>query len=154
MKSLDIYTDGACSGNPGRGGYGAVLVYMGKEKVISGGFKLTTNNRMEVYAAIAALEQLKEPCAVRLFSDSKYLVDAVEKGWAEKWRKSGWMRTKTERALNADLWERLLSLLARHRVTFHWVKGHASNHYNNRCDELAASAAQNEQTLADAGYAP
>ena len=137
MKKVTIYTDGACSGNPGPGGYGAVLVYGEHRKEFSGGEKQTTNNRMEVLAAIIALEALKEGCEVELYSDSRYLVDAIEKGWVTRWKKNKWMRNKNEPALNVDLWERLLIALDRHNVNFHWVKGHAGHPENERCDELA-----------------
>ena len=153
MREIEIYTDGACSGNPGPGGYGAILDYKGKKKEISAGFKLTTNNRMEILAAIAALECLKEPCKVTLYSDSRYLVDAVEKNWVKRWRDNGWKRNKADKALNVDLWERLLKMLDMHEVSFKWVKGHASNPQNNRCDELARGAAQNNAGfLEDTGY--
>ena len=138
MKEVTIYTDGSCSGNPGPGGWGAILMYGGHEKEISGGEPATTNNRMELMAAIRALELLKEPCRVDLYSDSKYVIDALEKGWAKSWQKNGWRR-KTGAALNPDLWERLLALCEKHQVRLHWVKGHASNPYNNRCDELAVA---------------
>jgi ribonuclease HI len=134
---VEIYTDGACSGNPGPGGYGAVLLYGNARKELSGGCASTTNNRMELTAAIVALEALREPCDVILFSDSRYLVDAITKGWAFKWRASGWMRTKKDPALNPDLWERLLELLDKHTVDLRWVRGHADNPENNRCDRLA-----------------
>lgn len=137
MKQVTIYTDGACSGNPGPGGWGAILEYKGTQKELSGGESETTNNRMELLGVICALEALREPCRVELFSDSKYIVDGINQGWAEKWRQNGWMRNKKEKALNPDLWERLLNLLSTHEVTFNWVKGHASNEKNNRCDELA-----------------
>jgi ribonuclease HI len=136
-----MYTDGACSGNPGPGGYGTVLIYNTYRKELSDGFKQTTNNRMEISGVIAGLEALKEPCAVNLYSDSRYVVDAIEKGWAARWRRNGWMRNKEEPALNADLWERLLVLLDKHNVKFNWVKGHAGNKENERCDELARKAA-------------
>ena len=139
MKEVEIYTDGACSGNPGPGGWGAILEYRGLEKELSGGEKETTNNRMELMGVIAALEALKTPCEVDLYSDSQYVINAIEKGWAVRWQKNGWMRNKKERALNPDLWERLLSLLQKHQVTFHWVKGHAENPKNNRCDALAVA---------------
>lgn len=139
MKNITIYTDGACSGNPGPGGYGAVLCYNGREKELSGGEKQTTNNRMELLAVITALEALKEPCEVELYSDSKYVVDALSKGWAEGWRKRGWVKADKKPALNPDLWARLLDLTASHTVTCHWVKGHADNAYNNRCDTLAVA---------------
>ena len=137
MKQVTIYTDGACSGNPGPGGWGAVLQYNGREKELSGGEAQTTNNRMELSGVIAALEALKEPCAVDLYSDSKYVVDALTKGWAISWRKKGWIKSDKKPALNPDLWEKLLKLTEKHTVVCHWVKGHADNKYNNRCDELA-----------------
>ena len=141
MKHVDIYTDGACRGNPGRGGWGAVLVFRGIEKELSGGDPMTTNNRMELTAAIEALRALKEPCEVTLTSDSKYLVDAVTLGWAESWRAKGWKKADRSPALNPDLWESLLSELARHKVTFVWVKGHDGHPYNERCDRLATAFA-------------
>jgi len=152
MKNIEIYTDGACSGNPGKGGYGAVLIYGTVKKEIFAGYELTTNNRMEVMAAIAALEILKEPCNVTLYSDSRYLVDAIEKGWVKKWAANNWMRTKTDKALNVDLWIRLTALLNMHEVEFKWVKGHSSNPLNNRCDELARQAAAGENFLVDSEY--
>ncbi|MGM9648993.1 MAG: ribonuclease HI [Butyricicoccaceae bacterium] len=139
-KKVTIYTDGACSGNPGPGGYGIILQYGEHRKEMSAGFDNTTNNRMELLGVITALEALKQPCDVDLYSDSKYVIDAVTKGWAQKWRSKGWMRTPKEPAKNPDLWERLLDLLEVHSVTFHWVKGHAQNANNNRCDELAVAA--------------
>lgn len=139
-KHVVIYTDGACSGNPGPGGYGIILQYGEHRKELSEGFAETTNNRMELLAVITALEALKTSCAVDLYSDSKYVIDAIQKGWAVKWRSKNWMRTPKEKAKNPDLWERLLKLLDYHEVTFHWVKGHASNENNNRCDELAVQA--------------
>jgi ribonuclease HI len=141
-KQVTIYTDGACSGNPGPGGYGVILQYGEFEKEISGGEPETTNNRMELMGVITGLSALKEPCDVTLYTDSQYIVNGMNQGWAEKWQKNGWMRNKKEPALNPDLWERLLTLCKTHRVTFHWVKGHADNPYNNRCDALAVAAAQ------------
>lgn len=138
-KTVTVYTDGACSGNPGPGGWGAILVYNGREKVISGGEAATTNNRMELTAVISALECLKEPCIVELWSDSKYVTDALEKGWAASWQRNGWRRSNKELALNPDLWEKLLTLAAQHEVHCHWVKGHAENENNNRCDALAVA---------------
>ncbi len=137
LKNVEIFTDGACSGNPGPGGYGVILRYNGIEKELSGGSSDTTNNRMELMAAIVGLEALKEKCHVTLFSDSKYLVDAINLGWAEKWRENGWMRTKKEKALNTDLWERFLTLYEKHEVELIWVKGHAGHPENERCDSLA-----------------
>lgn len=139
-KHVVIYTDGACSGNPGPGGFGIILQYGEHRKEMSQGFVSTTNNRMELLGVITALEALKSPCRVDLYSDSKYVIDAVQKGWAVKWRSKNWMRTPKEPAKNPDLWERLLNLLEIHDVTFHWVKGHAQNENNNRCDELAVNA--------------
>lgn len=136
-QTVTIYTDGACSGNPGPGGWGAVLVSGEHEKELFGGEPHTTNNRMELTAVIEALAALKKPCTVQLVTDSKYVVDAIEKGWAVKWRKNGWMRNNKEKALNPDLWQKLLELLEIHRVTFQWVKGHAGHPYNERCDALA-----------------
>lgn len=141
MKHVDIYTDGACRGNPGRGGWGAVLVYKGVEKELSGGEPMTTNNRMELSAVIAALSALREPCEITLTSDSKYVVDAVTKGWARSWQARGWVKPDKSPALNPDLWEKLLKLLDYHSVTFVWVKGHAGHPYNERCDRLATDFA-------------
>lgn len=139
MKTVELYTDGACSGNPGPGGYGAILVFGGREKELSGGEKETTNNRMELMAAIVGLEALKEPCRVVLTSDSRYLVDAVEKKWLENWIKRGWKKADGKPALNVDLWQRLLAQLERHDVSFVWIKGHAGHPYNERCDALATA---------------
>ena len=139
MKQISIYTDGACSGNPGPGGWGVVLLYGAHKKELSGGQPDTTNNRMELLAAIRGLEELKEPCTVALYTDSRYIVDAVEKGWVYRWRQNGWMKNKKEPAKNPDLWEQLLAQMETHNVTFHWVKGHADNAYNNRCDALAVA---------------
>lgn len=142
LKEVTIYTDGACSGNPGPGGYGVVMLYKDQRKELSAGFRDTTNNRMELLAAIVGLENLKEPCKITLYTDSQYLVNAVEKGWAKKWRANGWMRNKKEPALNADLWQRILQLLDYHQVKFVWVRGHAGNPENERCDRLAVEAAK------------
>lgn len=136
-KTVVIYTDGACSGNPGPGGWAAILRYGQREKVLSGGAAETTNNRMELMGVISALEALKEPCRVELYSDSKYVIDALEKGWARGWQKRGWIKSDKKPALNRDLWQRLLELADRHSLSCHWVKGHAENEYNNRCDLLA-----------------
>ena len=137
MKKVEIYTDGACSGNPGAGGYGAIIVYRGVEKEISGGCADTTNNRMELSAVIEALSALREPCEVTVTSDSKYVVNGMEKGWARSWRARGWRKSDGKAALNADLWQRLLALCETHRVSFVWIKGHAGHPYNERCDRLA-----------------
>lgn len=139
MKRVEIFTDGSCSGNPGPGGYGVVLRYGSAEKELSGGEKSTTNNRMELTAAIVGLEALNENCKVTLYSDSKYLIDALKLGWAVRWRANGWMRNKKEPALNPDLWERLLVQTERHDVEFVWVKGHAGHPENERCDALATA---------------
>ena len=139
MKNVTIYTDGACSGNPGPGGWGAILQYGKHKKELSGGEANTTNNRMELTGVITALQALTEPCEVALYTDSQYIVNAMNQGWARKWKANGWMRNKKDPALNPDLWEKLLDLCDRHRVTFNWVKGHAENEYNNRCDQLAVA---------------
>ncbi len=136
-KEVNIYTDGACSGNPGPGGYGVILKYKGKEKELSGGETHTTNNRMELTGVIVGLAALKEPCKVNLYTDSKYIVDAVNKGWAKKWKANNWKRNAKEKALNTDLWEKLLDLIDKHQVDFNWVKGHAGHPENERCDKLA-----------------
>lgn len=142
MKHVKIYTDGACKGNPGPGGWSAVIVYGGAEKELSGGEAATTNNRMELIGAISGLGALKEPCEVTLYSDSKYLVDAVNLGWARTWKSRGWVKADKKPALNKDLWQRLLELLQIHKVTFIWVKGHAGHSYNERCDKLAVAEAE------------
>ena len=137
MKKVDIYTDGACSGNPGKGGWCAILLYGGREKVLSGGEAETTNNRMEVYAAIAGLSALKEKCAVDLYSDSAYLVNAIEQHWLDNWRRNSWRTADNKPVKNQDLWQSLSEKLGLHDVTFIKVKGHADNEYNNRCDAAA-----------------
>lgn len=142
MKKVEIFTDGACRGNPGPGGWGAILRYNNKEKEICGGEKDTTNNRMEILAVIKALDILKEPCEVTLYSDSQYVCNAISKGWAKKWRDNGWKRNKNQPALNKDLWERLLLLLEKHAVNVVWTKGHAGHEENERCDILAVKAAE------------
>ena len=139
MKTVTIYTDGACSGNPGPGGWGSILLYGSHRRELSGGEAETTNNRMELTAVIQGLRLLKEPRAVELWSDSKYVIDALDKGWARSWQKRGWVKSDKKPALNPDLWEQLLSLCDTHAVRCHWVKGHAENPYNNRCDELAVA---------------
>ncbi len=141
MKHVDVYTDGACRNNPGHGGWGAILVFAGVEKELSGGEEMTTNNRMELTAAIEALSALKEPCEVTLTSDSKYLTDAINQGWVTSWQKKGWKKADRSPVLNPDLWEKLLPLLERHKVTFIWVKGHDGHPYNERCDKLATEYA-------------
>ncbi len=139
MKNVEIYTDGACSGNPGKGGWGAVLVYGNKEKEISGAAADTTNNRMELTAVIEALNALKEPCNVTLTTDSKYVCDAINQQWVFSWKKNGWKKADKKPALNVDLWEKLLKLLDIHTVTFVWVRGHNGHPYNERCDTLAVN---------------
>ncbi len=140
MTTVTVYTDGACSGNPGPGGWGAILRYRDVTREMSGGDPETTNNRMELLGVISALQALKEPCIVELWSDSKYVVDALEKGWARAWRARGWRRADKKPALNTDLWETLLALAEKHEIRCHWVKGHAENEFNNRCDALAVAA--------------
>ncbi len=142
LQELEIYTDGACSGNPGPGGWGAVLIYRGIEKEISGSALQTTNNRMELYAIIAALKELKRPCIVKLYSDSAYVVNAFQNGWIQNWQKLGWRKADGKAILNIDLWQELISLTREHQVQFIKVKGHADNLYNNRCDFLARNAIQ------------
>jgi ribonuclease HI len=141
MKKVELYTDGACRGNPGPGGYGAILVFRGKEKEISGGEPSTTNNRMELMAAIAGMEALKEPCEIVLTSDSKYLTDAINKGWLASWKKNGWRKADKSAVLNVELWQRIDELLSVHSVSFVWVHGHTGHPYNERCDVLATTFA-------------
>lgn len=152
MKEVYIYTDGACTGNPGKGGYGAVLIYNGNEKQISEGFRLTTNNRMELLGPIRALSMLKEKCAVTIYSDSKYLTDAINKGWLESWIKNNWRKADKKKVLNVDLWMELDALLKKHDVKLEWVKGHAGNKYNEICDALAVDAYTNNPTSVDTAY--
>ena len=140
MKEVTIYTDGACSGNPGPGGWAALLIYNGHEKEISGGEKLTTNQRMELKAALKALAALKEPCKVKIYSDSAYLVNAFRQGWLKKWQRNGWLTIEKKPVENRDLWESLLALTERHEVEWYKVKGHSNNYYNERCDRLAREA--------------
>ena len=159
MTEVKIFTDGSSRGNPGPGGYGAVIQYTDRngtlhEKELSGGYEWTTNNRMELMGAIAALEALNRPCRVALTSDSGYLVDAFNKGWIDGWQKAGWRRGKPGEVKNIDLWERLLRAKAPHDVTFHWVRGHAGHPENERCDRLAVTAAQGENLPADTGMPP
>ncbi len=151
-KHVTIYTDGACIGNPGPGGYAAILLYQGHRRELSGGYRRTTNNRMEIMAAIVGLAALKDRCRVTLYSDSEYLVNGMSRGWVERWRANGWKRNRREEALNADLWERLLQLCEHHEVHFDWVRGHAGTQENVRCDELAMQAAQQPNLPVDEGY--
>ena len=143
MKKIEIFTDGACSGNPGPGGWGAMLKYNSYTKKISGAEINTTNNRMELTALIKSLEILKEPCEIIICTDSKYLCDGITKGWAEKWKKNGWKKSDNKPALNSDLWEKLLNLLSHHKSSFIWVKGHNGHHENEICDKLATDAIKN-----------
>ena len=151
-KQVTIYTDGGCEPNPGPGGYGVVLLYGGRRRELSGGFRLTTNNRMELFAAIQGLSALKEPCQVTLYSDSGYLVNAIEKGWAAGWKAKKWMRNKKDPALNPDLWEKILALCAKHQVKFVWVRGHAGNSENERCDQLSTDALHRPGLAVDEMY--
>lgn len=139
MKQIEMFTDGACSGNPGPGGWGTILRYQGREKELSGGESQTTNNRMELSAVINGLEALKEPCEVKVTTDSRYVVDGITKGWARAWRADGWRKKDKKPALNPDLWERLLDLTEKHSVSFNWIKGHAGHAENERCDALAVA---------------
>ena len=148
-KNVIIYTDGACSGNPGPGGYGVILCYQKQQKQLSQGFRLTTNNRMEIMAAIAGLDALKSSCRVKLYSDSKYLVDAMARGWVMRWQANGWKRNKKEQASNIDLWKRLLPLCRRHKVEYIWLKGHAGHQWNECCDQLARQALDQHDLLPD-----
>ncbi|MDP4133328.1 MAG: ribonuclease HI [Bacillota bacterium] len=152
MKTVELFTDGACSGNPGPGGLGIILKYKGTAKEISEGYKLTTNNRMELLAAIKGLEALKEPCQVKLYSDSKYLVDAIQKGWLKSWISKGWKKADKKPVLNQDLWLRISELLSVHNVEFIWVKGHDGHTENERCDTLATTAAASSNLLDDELY--
>lgn len=152
MSKVTIYTDGACSGNPGPGGYGIVMLSGKHRKESAQGYRRTTNNRMELMALIVALELLTRPCEVELFSDSRYVVDAIEKGWAKSWKARGWRKADKQPAVNADLWARALDVLARHKVRLHWVRGHASCVENNRCDELAVAASRAPDRLVDHGF--
>lgn len=140
MKTIEMYTDGACSGNPGKGGWGTILRYGGTEKELSGGEQQTTNNRMELTAVIMGLRALKEPCRVTLYTDSKYVADAISKGWAAGWKRNGWKKADKKPALNSDLWEQALALLSQHAVEVIWVKGHNGHEFNERCDTLAVGA--------------
>jgi len=152
LVEVKIYTDGACIGNPGPGGYGVVLIQGKNRKEISGGFRLTTNNRMELMAAIVGLEALKYRCSVTIYTDSQYLANSVNLGWLKKWKAKGWMRNKKDPVINPDLWEKLLSLCEKHDVRFEWVKGHANNLENERCDILSYQAASCKDLPADEGY--
>lgn len=149
MKKVNLYTDGACSGNPGPGGYGAILEYGGRKKELSGGYVETTNNRMELMAVIKGLDALKEPCEVTVISDSKYVVDAINKGWVYSWESNGWLKSDKKPASNVDLWECLLALMDEHEVNFQWIEGHAGHPENERCDALAVAASKSNDKEAD-----
>lgn len=151
-RSVHIYTDGGCIDNPGPGGYGAVIIEEGRRRELSGGYRLTTNNRMEIMACIKAIGSLKKNAHAVLFTDSQYVANAITKGWALKWRSKNWMRDKSQKALNSDLWAELLKLLERHDIVVRWVRGHAGNPENERCDVLARKAAQGPDLEADTGY--
>ena len=152
VTDVTIYTDGACSGNPGKGGYGSILKCGGKRKELSGGYRHTTNNRMEMLGAIVAMKALKFPCRVKLYTDSKYVLDSITKGWAKKWQSNGWRKADKKRALNTDLWEELLELCDLHDIRMIWVKGHDGNIENERCDVLAVNAREQSQLLIDSAY--
>ena len=152
IPEVEIYTDGGCINNPGPGGFGAILLYKGHRKELSGGFRLTTNNRMEILAAIKGLEALKDRCRVTVYSDSQYVVNAIEKGWAERWQSNGWRRNRKEMALNPDLWERLLHLCDQHEVRFQWIRGHVGTAENERADQLAKAAATGDDQAIDGVY--
>ncbi|MEW6738137.1 MAG: ribonuclease HI [Acidobacteriota bacterium] len=152
LKKVVIYTDGACVGNPGPGGYGVVLLYEKHRKELAGGFRLTTNNRMEILAAIVGLRALKQRCSVTIYTDSQYLRDSIMKGWAKRWRAKSWMRNKQDKAINPDLWEELLNLCEQHEVIFEWVPGHAGVAENERCDQLATQVARQKGLPADSFY--
>lgn len=149
LKEVTIYTDGACSGNPGPGGYGVVLLFGKHKKELSAGYRNTTNNRMELCGVIAGLETLKEKCRVKLYTDSQYIVNAINEGWARRWQANNWKRNKKKEALNIDLWKRLMELCDKHEITFEWTKGHAGDHYNELCDQLAVNASQGENLRED-----
>jgi ribonuclease HI len=151
-KIVDIFTDGACSGNPGRGGYGALLQFSGKEQELSQGYLHTTNNRMELRGVIAALSSLKEPCQVNLYCDSEYVIKAVSKGWLDSWRKNSWRKSDKKPVANRDLWQELLPLLEKHQVKFNWVRGHSGHSENERCDALAVAASQSREVIEDSGF--
>ena len=147
LKKVEMYSDGACSGNPGPGGYGVILRYKGKEKEISGGAADTTNNRMELMGVIAGLEALKEPCHVTVCTDSQYVVNGITKGWAESWKANNWVKKDKKPALNSDLWDRLLNEIHRHKVEFVWIKGHAGHPENERCDQLAVAQSEHYKKM-------
>lgn len=152
IPKIELYSDGGAEPNPGKGGYGVILSHKGYRKEFFQGFKLTTNNRMELMGVIVGLEQLKTKSEVRVFTDSKYVVDGIEKGWAKRWKANNWFRTKNEMAINSDLWERLLDLISKHNVKFNWIKGHVGHIENERCDFLASMAIKSKILLDDTGF--
>lgn len=152
MKHVTIYTDGSSRGNPGPGGFGCLLIYNNQQREISGGFAKTTNNRMEIMAALRGIESLKEPCEVTLYSDSKYLIDTMAKGWIHGWKKKGWSRGPNKPLKNIDLWQRMSQTIQGHKIQWKWVKGHAGHAENERCDELATAAADRRGNPADEGF--
>jgi len=152
IPTIDLYSDGGAEPNPGNGGYGIILSWKGKRKEFSQGYKLTTNNRMELLGVITGLEKLKTKSTVNVYTDSRYVIDGIEKGWAEKWRANNWFRNKKEKAINVDLWSRLLELISKHDVKFNWVKGHNGHPENERCDSLATMALQSDNLLDDKGF--
>lgn len=155
IPEISLYSDGGAEPNPGKGGFGVIMSYKGIKKEFSQGYELTTNNRMELMGVIYGLERLKTKSIVNVFTDSRYVIDGIEKGWAERWRSKNWYRTKTDKAINSDLWERLLILIsAQQKVTFNWIKGHAGHLENERCDELALSALSGDILIVDTGYQP
>jgi ribonuclease HI len=155
IPEISLYSDGGAEPNPGKGGFGVIMSYKGIKKEFSQGYEMTTNNRMELMGVIYGLERLKTKSIVNVFTDSRYVIDGIEKGWAERWRSKNWYRTKTDKAINADLWERLLILIsAQQKVTFNWVKGHAGHVENERCDELALGALSGDSLIIDTGYQP
>lgn len=154
IPDIELYSDGGAEPNPGKGGFGVILSYKGKRKEFFKGYKLTTNNRMELMGVIFGLEQLKTKSNVQVFTDSKYVIDGISKGWADKWKKNGWKRTKNISAINSDLWDRLLNAISEHNVEFHWVKGHSGHMENERCDALANKGINSDELIEDVGYEP
>ena len=152
LKTVELFSDGACSGNPGKGGYGTILKYGEIKKELCGGYRLTTNNRMEILGVLKGFEALKQPCNVVVTSDSKYVIDALSKGWVYGWKEKGWIKSDRKRALNVDLWEKLLKEIAIHNVTYNWIKGHAGHPENERCDYLAVDAYSKEDLMIDTEY--
>ena len=153
-RHVILYSDGACCVNPGKGGYGAILKYGDAEKELTKGFKLTTNNRMELLGVIEPLEALKESCKVTVYTDSQYVAYSVSKGWLNNWVNNNWKKSNKKKALNIDLWQRMLPLLEEHEIEFKWIKGHNNNHYNERCDQIAVQACYSSELIDDEGYKP